>query len=194
PELSKQALESAQRHESDTESDVASMAAFQACGARLQAEAGDLSPFNSAENADDVEDVRQALGYDNINFYGVSYGTELGQFVMRQHPDHLRSVVLDAVVPLTYSLFTEPAFAKQRIAEKYFNACAVDAGCNTAFPNLGQRYLALIDRLNKQPVVVSVSPQTLDVVTTTYQVSLTGDLLEGALYISLYSNVHDLIP
>jgi pimeloyl-ACP methyl ester carboxylesterase len=169
-------------------------AAYAACERRLVQEAGNLSPFNSAENADDVDDVRQALGYDKINFYGVSYGTELGQFVMRRHPQTLRSVVLDAVVPLTYNLFTEPAFAKERIAEKYFNACAADPRCNAAFPNLAQRYLALIDRLNQQPVVVSVSPQSLTEISTTYAISLSGDLLESALYTSLYSNVHDLIP
>ena len=72
PELSKQALDSAQRHESDAESDAANKAAFETCGTRLQAEAGDLSAFNSAENADDVDDVRRALGYDTMNFYGVS--------------------------------------------------------------------------------------------------------------------------
>jgi pimeloyl-ACP methyl ester carboxylesterase len=191
PELSKEALESAQRHESDAESDAASMAAFKACGARLQAEAGDLSVFNSAENADDVDDVRRALGYDTINFYGVSYGTELGQFVMRQHPAELRSVILDAVVPLSYNLFTEPAFAQQRIGEKYLRGCAAEPTCNAAFPDLARRYLALVDRLNTTPVTVQVAP--LDS-TETHQVVLTGDLLEAALYTSLYTNVHDYIP
>src|SRR5262245_44541924 len=192
PELSKQALESAQRHESDAESDAASMAAFKACGARLQAEAADLSAFNSAENADDVDDVRRALGYDTINFYGVSYGTELGQFVMRQHPAELRSVILDAVVPLSYNLFTEPAFAQQRIGEKYLLGCAAEPTCNAAFPNLAKRYLALVDRLNTAPVTLQVIAQDED--ETRYPVQLTGDALEDALYSALYMKTHDLIP
>ena len=54
------------------------LAAYRTCGERLQAAVGDLSAFNSAENADDVEALRVAMGYDSINFYGVSYGTELG--------------------------------------------------------------------------------------------------------------------
>jgi pimeloyl-ACP methyl ester carboxylesterase len=187
------------------------------CGARLVAEVGDVSAFNSAENADDVDDVRRALGYDRINFYGVSYGTELGQFVMRQHPEILNSVVLDAVVPLSYNLFIEPAFAKQRIATKYFDACAADPRCNAAFPELGARYLALIERLDAAPVTVSVSPPgavpadfptPAPAVTpgpeagsiaglfggTPYRIRLTGELLEGALYQALYSDTHDLVP
>ena len=184
------------------------------CGERLAALVGDLSAFNTAENADDVEDLRVALGYDQYNFYGVSYGTELGQFLMRQHPLHLRSVVLDAVVPLSYNIYTEPAFAKQRIGQKYFEACAADPRCDAAFPNLGQRYLAMIDRLNAEPVTVTVSPHASSQVpagiptptpsgpatvgslltSTPFQIKLTGTLLESALYQALYSDAHDLIP
>jgi pimeloyl-ACP methyl ester carboxylesterase len=174
-------------------SDAEDSEPYQACGTRLAGEAGDLSAFNSSENADDIETLRVALGYDQINFYGVSYGTELGQFIMRQQPGHLRSVILDAVVPLDYNLLTEPAFAKERIAEKYFDACAADARCNAAFPNLAQRYLALVDRLNAEPVDVSVSTVEL-LGGQVYQVKLTGSMLESALYASLYSNVHDLVP
>ncbi len=185
----------------------------QECGDRLAAQVGDLSAFNTAENADDAETLRVALGYDEFNFYGVSYGTELGQFVMRQQPEHLRSVVLDAVVPMTYNIYTEPAFAKQRIGEKYFDACAADARCNAAFPNLGERYLAMIDRLNAAPVTVSVSPapgstlpagipqpaptgllSSVGLSPAPLEVKLTGSLLESALYTSLYSDTYDLIP
>jgi len=172
--------------------------AYEACGTRLSAEAGDLSAFNSSENADDVEDVRVALGYDQINFYGVSYGTELGQFLMRQQPDHLRSVVLDAVVPLSYNLFTEPIFAKEHITERYFADCAEDARCNAAYPDLSQRYFALIDRLDENPVEVTVvtggpfgrppGPEK------SHQINLDGSLLDSALFQSLYTDVHDLVP
>jgi len=172
--------------------DADSSAAYRACGQRLEKEAGDLSAFNSAENADDVEALRVALGYDDINFYGVSYGTELGQFLMRQRPDHLRSVILDAVVPLGYNLFIEPAFAQQRIGEKYLLGCAAEPTCNAAFPNLARRYLALIDRLNEKPVTVQVTAD--DENGTRTPVELTGDLLENTLYSALYMNVHDLIP
>ena len=132
-----------------------------------------------------------ALGFDSFNFYGVSYGTELGQFVMRRHPEHLRSAVLDAVVPLDYNLFTEPAFAQQRIAEKYFDACAAQPACDAAYPDLADRYLALIDRLNADPVPLTVTP--LDAMEPR-QILLTGDLLEEAIYGSLYMNVQEVLP
>ena len=161
------------------------------CGLRLAAEAGDLSAFNSQENARDADAVRAALGYEQFNFYGVSYGTELGQFLMRERPKYLRAVVLDAVVPLGFNLVTDVPAVKQRVMEQYARSCAESTICNTAYPNLGPRYLALLDRLDKSPVPLTTAraapalkgpdgrvaePDTID-----------GKDLDGALYQSIYA-------
>lgn len=179
------------------EEEAATLAATRACGARLKAAGADLAGYNSVENAEDVETLRRALGYGKIAFYGVSYGTELAQFVMRRHPDALSAVVLDAVVPLDYNLFTEPAFAEQRIGEKYLLGCAREQRCDAAFPDLSARYLALIDRLNATPAEVRVSvPPAGDgqPAAPPASVALTGDMLEEAIYGALYSDLHDLVP
>ena len=164
--------------------------AMRKCGVRLAAEAGDLSAFNSVENARDADAVRAALGYETFNFYGVSYGTELGQFLMRERPQHLRAVVLDAVVPLGFSLVTDVPAVQQRVMEQYARSCSESAQCNAAYPNLGARYLALLDRLDKAPVPVpaargaaaargpdgkAAAPDTID-----------GKDLDAALYQSIY--------
>lgn len=197
PEVTASKLQAAQASSKKAADVDPEISALQACGVRLAREAGDLSAFNSAENADDAEAIRAALGYDQFNYWGVSYGTELGQFILRRQPQHLRSVILDAVVPLDYNLFTEPAFAKQRIAEKYFGACAAEPRCNAAFPNLAQRYLALYERLNANPVkltVASPTPSEGQIFPNTEEVNFSGADLEGALYEALYSPIHDLIP
>jgi pimeloyl-ACP methyl ester carboxylesterase len=165
--------------------------AMRKCGTRLAAEAGDLSAFNTLENARDVDAVRAALGYESFNFYGVSYGTELGQFLMRERPRHLRAVVLDAVVPLGFNLVTDVPAVKQRVMDQYARSCSESAECNAAYPNLGARYLALLDRLDKSPVPLTparrgaalvgkdgkpVAPDTID-----------GKDLDAALYQSIYA-------
>jgi pimeloyl-ACP methyl ester carboxylesterase len=106
--------------------------AYRRCGERLAKEAGDLSAFNSLENARDVDAVRAALGYEKYNFYGVSYGTELAQFLLRLRPPQLRSVVLDAVVPLGFSLVTDVPSAKQQVMQQYARACEESPSCNAA--------------------------------------------------------------
>lgn len=48
---------------------------------------------------DDIDLVRQALGAEELNFLGISYGTRLAAEYARKYPEHARAVVLDATVP-----------------------------------------------------------------------------------------------
>src|SRR5690606_20838751 len=54
-----------------------------ACRDRLVAQGIDLTAFNTQENAADVRDLRLALGYEEWNLLGISYGTRLGLTVLR---------------------------------------------------------------------------------------------------------------
>ena len=159
--------------------------AYKRCGERLAAEAGDLSAFNSLENARDADAVRAALGYQQFNFYGVSYGTELGQFLMRERPQYLRSVVLDAVVPLGFSLVTDVPAIKLQVIEQYAKACAEAPSCNAAYPDLAAHYFALIERLNKDPVALTTPRRGKGGELEPPQ-RLSGNDLDGALYQLIY--------
>ena len=161
--------------------------AYRRCGERLAKEAGDLSAYNSLENARDVDAVRAALGYGKFNFYGVSYGTELGQFLMRERPPHLRSVVFDAVVPLGFSLVTDVPAVRQQVMQQYARACEQSPTCNAAYPSLGTRYLALLDRLDKEPVPYAlVDAKPAYGAPRVTRAALTGKDLDSVLYQSIY--------
>ena len=67
----------------------------------------DLMAYNTASNAADINDLRLALGYDQVNLWGGSYGTRLALGVMRDYPEGLRSVVLDSVYPPDVDLYME---------------------------------------------------------------------------------------
>ncbi|MBX7071345.1 MAG: alpha/beta hydrolase [Microthrixaceae bacterium] len=96
-------VEAAQAEALDVGMDETTTAAEQAalgeCFDRVTAEDPDLSTYDSATAADDLEAARLALGYGEWNLYGVSYGTRLGLEVLRRHPDAVRSAVLDSVYP-----------------------------------------------------------------------------------------------
>ena len=195
PEVSQADLRSTLATEQDADADDGdAIAPYVACERRLAGLTSDLSAFNSVENANDVEALRIALGYETVNFYGVSYGTELGQYLLRQHPGSVRSVVLDAVVPTDFNLITDVPYVQQRIGEKYFGSCAADAWCADAFPDLGPRFLALLDRLDEAPVVLDVrNPSDPD--GPLYPVRLDGALLGSVIYQGLYmTELQPLIP
>ena len=157
--------------------------ALSACYARLQSEGIDLSAFNSLENAADIPVLVKALGYDAYNFYGVSYGTLLGLHLMRNHPEGLRSVILDSVVPADINFINQISASEDRVLKEVFAACAADADCNGQYPNLEQRYFALIERLNDRPVTIALSdPDTGE----RHEALIDGDGLRLIIFRLLY--------
>ncbi|HYH45799.1 MAG TPA: alpha/beta fold hydrolase, partial [Thermoanaerobaculia bacterium] len=54
-----------------------------------------LSHVSTADNARDLDLLRQAVGEETLNYYGTSYGTFLGATYANMFPHRLRSAVLD---------------------------------------------------------------------------------------------------
>lgn len=163
--------------------------ALMSCRDRLVAEGFNLSAYNTAENAADVNDIRLALGYEQVNLYGGSYGTLLGQTVMRNHPQGLRSVVLGAVLPAEKSFFVHVPTTVVNATLHLLASCAADEACQNAYPDLKQTLYDSIDRLNADPVPIEVT-NPLD--GQSYASWLTGDEVFGNLVLFLY--ITDIIP
>lgn len=72
-----------------------------ACVASLDA---DPRFYTTPIAMDDLDDVREALGYDTVNLWGGSYGTRAGLVFLRRHPDRVRTAILDGVAPVAMKL------------------------------------------------------------------------------------------
>jgi Tol biopolymer transport system component/pimeloyl-ACP methyl ester carboxylesterase len=155
-----------------------------ACIEDWQAQGIDLAAYTSAESAADVNDLRLALGYDQVNLYGTSYGTRLALTVMRDHPEGLRSVILDSVYPPQVDIDLELAVNANRSLQQVFQACAVDDACSGRYGDIEANFYEVIDRLEKAPVVVETFGPYRE---QPYNVYLDGDLFIDAIFISLYS-------
>jgi len=159
------------------------------CIARLDALGVDRSAYTTFENAADLEELREALGLETWNLYGVSYGTRLAMASMAVDPDGIRSVVLDSTYPLTVDLYDTLPSNGLRSFQAVFGACAADAECNAAYPDLENRFYDTIDRLNAQPAVVDgIHPMN----GTNLKYRFNGDSLVSILYQALY--LPEVIP
>jgi pimeloyl-ACP methyl ester carboxylesterase len=167
---------------SDDQSFQAIVDAFRQCRDRLSAQGINLTAYNSAASAADLNDLRLVLGYNQLNLYGVSYGTRLALTVMRDYPGAVRSVVLDSVYPLEVNLYTALAPNAERAFNVLFDDCAADPTCNVAYPNLRAVFYSLVDQLNASPITVILSVSGADT-----PVVLTGDLLIDILFVGLYN-------
>lgn len=131
--------------------------AAQQCHDRLVKEGVDLALFNTAQNAADIEMLRQALGLDQINLYGTSYGTRLALTALRDHPQGIRSAVIDSVVPLQVDLFAQTPVNGAQALEKVFATCEADATCSKNYPNLRQVFSDVKARLDKEPAQLEIT-------------------------------------
>jgi pimeloyl-ACP methyl ester carboxylesterase len=133
---------------------------FKTCQARFKAQGINLNAFNTRENAADVYFVAETLGYRAFNYYGVSYGTLLGQYVTAQADKHkakLRSVILDGVVRPDIDFNLAGGHTLSYALRNLFHACAQDQRCGQAYPQLEQKFLALVDALNQKPVPLTLT-------------------------------------
>lgn len=108
--------------------------ALAGCAADLRAAGVDLDDFDTPTTADDADDVRRALGYDEWNLFGVSYGTTVALEVTRRHGGAVRSVVLDSVYPPDEPLDPVATAANaQRAIDELDAACEADPDCTVDF-------------------------------------------------------------
>jgi pimeloyl-ACP methyl ester carboxylesterase len=157
--------------------------AMMACRDRLISEGYNLSAYNTIQSAADVNAMRIAFGYDQVNLYGGSYGSLLAQATMRDRPEGIRSVVITSVLPLEKSFFVESSTTTANAVLRLLGACAADEACNRAYPDLQDKLFEVIDQLNAEPIPISVT-NPLD--GQSYDAVLTGDAVLGNLVTFLY--------
>ena len=120
------------------------------CRDRLAKDA-DLRQYTTSAAADDLEAVRQALGYGTINLLGVSYGTRVGLEYLRRYGPHVRAIALSGVFSPSYRDALNGPIEVQRALKNLFATCAADAACHEAFPSLAADADTILAALDKKP-------------------------------------------
>ena len=139
---------------------------------------------------DDLDDVRRFLGYDRINLYGGSYGTRAALVYLRQHGEHVRSIVLDGVAPTDMRLPLFTARDAQLALDNALVDCAAEPACRRAFPDMAARIRSLLASLEQQPRRVRiVHPRTGIAEEVTVDARLVASVVFGALYSPLTASI-----
>ena len=133
--------------------DAAVIAAVQACLKQLP---GDPRFYTTTVAVQDLDAVRAALGYKQVDLYGISYGTRVALQYLRAYPDSVRSVILDGVVPADRTLGPDVSLDAQRALGLIFERCHQDRACDQAFPDLAGSFAALQKDLSARAVSVQL--------------------------------------
>jgi len=133
--------------------------AVKKCRERLE-KVADLRQYTTAAFADDIDEVRQWLGYGKINLSGGSYGTRMAQVYWRRHPETVRSVVLIGVASMGSYIPLGHAQAGQRAFDILLDECASQPECRTAFPDTRADLKAVKERIDKGVTVTLTDRRT----------------------------------
>lgn len=123
--------------------------AVKACREVLERRA-DLTQYTTTAAADDLDAVRAALGYDQIDLFGLSYGTRLALEYMRRYPEQVRSAVLWGAAPTSLAI-RHYAPDAERAAGLLLENCRADPECSEAFPALDSEWDEVFSRLAQGP-------------------------------------------
>jgi pimeloyl-ACP methyl ester carboxylesterase len=131
----------------------------QRCARRISARAVALSSLTTAENADDLETLRRALGARQIRLFGGSYGSHLALAAVRRHPRLVERMVLASIEGPDHTLKLPSQIDAGLIA--FGTLLRTDTFYARQLPDLTGVVRKLIDQLRREPVRVSVAGRTV---------------------------------
>ncbi len=165
--------------------DLAESALLDRMKACLAGFKGDPRNFTTQNFVQDLDQVRQALGYDKIDLLGVSYGTRVALEYLRAYPQYVRALVLDGAAPPDWPVGVDAAQNAQDAMDAILARCQSDPACQSAFPNLRQEFEVLFANLDRQPQpVVLADPTSGELL----HLTLTHALAATTLYTLSYSD------
>ena len=86
--------------------------------------------YTSGAMSEDAKDILQVLGYPQADLYGISYGTRVAQVLMRDHPEMVRSAILNSVVPVEIQLFSEDMPIRMMRCAHCLRIVKLDSACS----------------------------------------------------------------
>lgn len=126
--------------------------AVKRCAAHWKEQGVDLAAYNSVESADDIDDLRRALGLDKVMTWGQSYGTHLTLAYLRRHAEHVARSVLIRVEGPDHTLKL-PSATQGGLAQLH-ELVAADDAMNKELPDVLGTVRALLKQLADKPVAV----------------------------------------
>lgn len=143
-----------------------------------------LSAFNTYEISNEIAYVMQQLGYDKFSFFGTSYGTEVAQYLLINHPDRLASVVMNGTMDITLGgrhMHTSLVNTLDTLFEKIQNTPEY----SEVYPDLKNSFLKKLDELNQDPDTIKMNYWKTQ---KDYNVVLNGNRIALWIFHQMYYN------
>jgi pimeloyl-ACP methyl ester carboxylesterase len=149
--------------------DVATARALAAECLRRHEGKADTRHYATTDYLRDLEAVRTAIGIAQFNLAGGSYGTRVALEYLRRHPQAVRSVFIDSVVPPELALGQDHARNLDDALAAMSRRCAADVACRERFGDVAATLKRLRQDVRRAPRPVTFRhPRTSAVVTVPF--------------------------
>lgn len=127
------------------------------CAAFWEKAGIDLAGYTTEESAADLEDLRQALGVEQLKLWGISYGSHLGLATIKRYPNSIERAVLASIEGLDETVklpaLTDAFFARvQSVIDDDLDAAKV-------YPDLAGLMRTVHARLERDPAKVTLKDE-----------------------------------
>jgi pimeloyl-ACP methyl ester carboxylesterase len=126
-----------------------------ACAEALAARA-DLTQYTTTYAADDIDEVRRAMGFDRFALVGASYGTVLAQQILRRHGEAVDAAILLAIGPVGMHAPRGFASSLERTRQRLMDDCEAIEACRSAYPTFREDFEWVLDHAREAPVSAEV--------------------------------------
>lgn len=114
----------------------------------------DVRQYTTVPAMEDAAEVVRALGYERVDVYGVSYGATAAQYLLAQHPELVRTAILDGATLLDVPIFELWGRNGERSLRATVSRCATSPRCARAYPRVRSEVFEMMTALRRAPVRV----------------------------------------
>lgn len=157
---------------------------FTSCKRRFTEQGIDISQYHVVNAARDLEQLRLGLGYEQLNIYGISYGSRVSLVYEKMYPNSVRALILDGIYPQASRSFVDIPKQNYEAIKRVIRKCQEHDQCMKQFGfKLEERLVQYLSKLEKNPLTISItSPEDympIDVI-------VTPDVFFDSLYEMMY--------
>jgi pimeloyl-ACP methyl ester carboxylesterase len=148
--------------------------------------------YTSSIAVRDLDQVRGALGYRQIDLYAASYGTRMAELYLRRYPATVHAVILDGVTYPEQAIGPETPWDGERALDLIVARCVAAPDCAAAYPDLKQNLDELRRRFGPEKTPLTLSdPSTGQPI----EIEFNRSMLSASLRFLSYSSTEaSLLP
>src|SRR5450755_2803894 len=140
----------------------------------------------------DLDEVRAALGFDQIDLYGGSYGTRVAELYMRRHSAHVHAVILDGVTYPQQAIGAETPEDAERALNLIVARCLQAPDCAATYPELQDDLKTMLRHFGPQKILVTIDDPNSGL---PLEIEFNRKILNAALRLLSYSSMQaSLLP